>query len=110
MPFGRENSFQGSSLLEALRMEQANREAVSMKTQRKSDSLPAAASVSDTLDPTERRLFERALNEAERKYQDIFDNASEGIFQTTPGGSFLIANNALAKMLGFDSPDELIKT
>ena len=81
-----------------------------MKTRKKSQSLPAAASASDSLDLTERKIFERALNEAERKYRDIFDNASEGIFQSTPSGSFLIANTALAYMLGFDSPDKLIKS
>src|SRR6266550_6749654 len=90
-------------------MDQANREVVSMKAQQKLDSA-SAAKVSGSLDITERRVFEQALSEAERKYRDIFDNASEGIFQTTPAGRFLIANPAMANMLGFDSPDELIKS
>lgn len=47
---------------------------------------------------------------AERKYQEIFENAGEGIFQSTPEGSYLTANPALALMHGFDSPAELIRS
>ncbi|HSP62768.1 MAG TPA: PAS domain S-box protein, partial [Pyrinomonadaceae bacterium] len=52
---------------------------------------------------------ENARREAERKYRDIFENAIEGIFQTRPGGGFITANPALAYMLGFESPEELIR-
>jgi PAS domain S-box-containing protein len=52
---------------------------------------------------------ENAQREAERKYRDIFENAVEGIFQTTPDGGFITANPALARMLGFESPEELIR-
>jgi PAS domain S-box-containing protein len=52
---------------------------------------------------------ENARREAERKYQDIFENAVEGIFQTRPDGGFITANPALARMLGFESPEELIR-
>jgi PAS domain S-box-containing protein len=47
---------------------------------------------------------------AERKYRRIFDNAGEGIFQSTPEGAYLIANPALAHMHGFESPDDLIRS
>lgn len=47
---------------------------------------------------------------AERKYQEIFENAGEGIFQSTPEGCYLTANPALARMHGFDSPEELIRS
>ena len=57
-------------------------------------------------DISERKLREEALRRAEEKYRSIFENAVEGIFQTTPGGYFLAANSALAKMLGYDSPEE----
>jgi len=59
-------------------------------------------------DVTEREQAETARREAEQKYRDIFDNAREGIFQTTPDGQYLDSNPALARMLGFDSPEELI--
>jgi len=57
---------------------------------------------------TERKRAEEALRQAEQKYREIFENAGEGIFQTTPDGKFITANPALARMLGFDAPEELI--
>jgi PAS domain S-box-containing protein len=56
----------------------------------------------------ESRRREEALRRAEERYRSIFDNAVEGIFQTTQGGRFLAANPALARMLGFESPDDLL--
>ena len=47
-----------------------------------------------------------ALRRAEQKYRSIFENATEGIFQTTPDGKYLSANPALARMYGYDSPGE----
>lgn len=47
---------------------------------------------------------------AERQYQEIFENAGEGIFRSTPEGYYLTANPALARMQGFDSPAELIRS
>jgi len=49
-----------------------------------------------------------ALRRAEQKYRSIFENATEGIFQTTPEGKYLSANPALARMYGYDSPKELL--
>src|SRR4051812_48457833 len=49
-----------------------------------------------------------ALRKAELKYRDIFENAFEGIFQTTPNGGYLSANPALARMYGYDSPEHMI--
>jgi PAS domain S-box-containing protein len=49
-----------------------------------------------------------ALRRAEQKYRSIFENATEGIFQTTPEGQYLSANPALARMYGYDSPGELL--
>jgi len=45
---------------------------------------------------------------AEERYRSIFENAVEGIFQTTPEGTYLSANPALARIYGYDSPQELI--
>src|SRR5215471_1207379 len=41
-------------------------------------------------------------------YRSVYENAIEGIFQTTPQGRYLSANPALARMLGYASPEELI--
>lgn len=48
------------------------------------------------------------VREAEEKYRSIFDNATEGIYQSTPEGRFITANKEMAIMLGYDSPEELI--
>jgi PAS domain S-box-containing protein len=59
-------------------------------------------------DVTARRLAEKALEEAEEKYREIFENAVEGIFQTTRQGQFLTANKAMARMWGYNSSEDLI--
>jgi PAS domain S-box-containing protein len=59
-------------------------------------------------DVTERKHAEEALRKAEQKYRAIFENAIEGIFQTTPEGKYLGVNPALARMYGYDSPEELM--
>ena len=59
-------------------------------------------------DITERKIAEQALLEAERRYRDIFDRALEGMFQTTAEGRSITANPALAKMLGYDSPEDVV--
>ncbi|MCU1268076.1 MAG: hypothetical protein JWM21_4394 [Acidobacteria bacterium] len=61
-------------------------------------------------DITERRRAEEDLRHAEQKYRRIFENAGEGIFQSTAEGSFLTANPALARMLGYESAEELMLT
>jgi PAS domain S-box-containing protein len=60
-------------------------------------------------DITERREAEEERQRAEEKYRSIFENAVEGIFQTTVQGRFLTANPAMARMFGYDSPEELLE-
>src|SRR5215217_6612025 len=50
----------------------------------------------------------RERRQAEAKYRSIFENSVEGIFQTTVDGRFLTANPAMARMLGYESPEELL--
>jgi PAS domain S-box-containing protein len=50
-----------------------------------------------------------ALGESERKYRDIYENAIEGIFQTSPEGRMLSANPALARIYGYETPDEVLE-
>jgi len=59
-------------------------------------------------DITRQREDEFALRDAEARYRSIFENAIEGIFQTTPDGRYLAANPALARLYGYDSPEALI--
>ena len=60
------------------------------------------------MDVTRQREDEMALREAEARYRSIFENAIEGIFQTTPEGTYLAANPALARIYGYDSPASLM--
>ncbi|QGY40065.1 EAL domain-containing protein [Pseudodesulfovibrio cashew] len=55
----------------------------------------------------ERRVIGEALKKAEKKYRTIFENAVEGIYQTSPSGRFLSANPALARILGYNAPEEI---
>ncbi|MBF0118336.1 MAG: response regulator [Desulfobacterales bacterium] len=50
----------------------------------------------------------RELKKTEKKYRNIFEKAIEGIYQITTDGRFLSANPALAKILGYNSSEDLI--
>lgn len=56
----------------------------------------------------QRKQAEELLRIAQEKYHSIVENAMEGIFQSTPSGGYLSANPALAKLYGYDSPEELM--
>ena len=49
-----------------------------------------------------------ATRRANEKYRSIVENAVEGIFQTTLAGGYLIANPALARIYGYESPEHLL--
>ena len=51
---------------------------------------------------------EEALRQAEEKYRSIFENVMEGIFQTTADGHYISANPMLARIYGYNSPEELV--
>jgi two-component system cell cycle sensor histidine kinase/response regulator CckA len=59
-------------------------------------------------DITDRKLLEDQLYQAQQKYRDIVENAVIGIFQSTPEGRYTSVNPAMAKMLGYDSPQDLV--
>jgi len=76
-----------------------------------SDSIALLKMVGEMFSNTiERRHTEEVLRQTEAKYRSIFENAAEGICQTTPDGRYISANPALARILGYDSPEELIET
>lgn len=56
----------------------------------------------------ERTQAKAAVLTAEEKYRSIFENAVEGIFQTTPDGKYLSVNPALTRIYGYSSTAELI--
>ncbi len=59
-------------------------------------------------DITQQKQTEDAVRKAEARYRGIFENATEGIFRTTLEGRILIANPALARMFGYESPQEMV--
>lgn len=75
------------------------------------------ASLRRAQDALENRVSERTqslhsinakLRETTEKYQSIFINAIEGIYQTSPEGKLLSANPALAQMYGYATPEEMM--
>jgi diguanylate cyclase (GGDEF)-like protein/PAS domain S-box-containing protein len=59
-------------------------------------------------DITDRHRAVEALANAERRFRSIFENTMEGIYQTTAEGRFISANPALARIYGYESPEELM--
>ena len=58
-------------------------------------------------DVTERKRAEEALRESEERFRSLYENATIGLYRTTPDGKILLANPSLVKMLGFNSFSEL---
>lgn len=58
---------------------------------------------------TERKRTEAALRESEEKYRNLFENAPVGIFRTNSKGEVLSVNNAMAGMLGLESPQDALR-
>lgn len=62
-------------------------------------------------DITERKTAEGALRDSEVRYRTMVENLPLGVYRSTPGrhGRFIMANSALARMLGFDRVGDLLK-
>lgn len=60
------------------------------------------------IENAERQAVAQALRRAESRYRDIVDNATEGIFQWTPGWNLLSVNVAFAQMLGYSTVNSLL--
>ena len=59
-------------------------------------------------DITETKQAREDLRLAEEKYRGIFENALEGIYQSTPEGKYISVNPAMARIYGYDSPEIMI--
>lgn len=66
-------------------------------------------SIASVTDITERMKIEKKLMESEEKFRDIFEKSPIGIFQSTFNGRFINVNPSLARMMGYDSPREVIE-
>lgn len=59
-------------------------------------------------DLTEKLRAEQALRESETRYREIFEHAAGGVYRSTPEGRFIAVNPALARMLGFETPEAMM--
>jgi PAS domain S-box-containing protein len=59
-------------------------------------------------DITERKRAEEALHESEEKYRSLVTEMSDGIFATDVTGNLTYANPAMARMIGYKDPDQLM--
>jgi PAS domain S-box-containing protein len=64
-----------------------------------------ANTASSTLEAA--RLYSE-VKQAEEQYRMIFENAAEGIYQSTPEGRFITVNPSLVRMLGYESSAEMM--
>ncbi len=59
-------------------------------------------------DITEKSKYQQELKESEERFRTIFENATIGLYRTTPDGKIILANQMIIKLLGYNSLDELI--
>lgn len=58
----------------------------------------------------DRNEIQKKLSESQAKYRDIFENTVEGIFQSSKNNKLLSANPAMARIFGYESPEEMISS
>ncbi len=63
--------------------------------------------LSEITDITARKQTEEALRASEEQFRSIYDNATIGLYRTTPDGRILMINPTGLRLLGFDSFDEI---
>ena len=61
-------------------------------------------------DITERKEVKEANQKRDLQIRNLFENIPLGMFQVTPEGKFVFVNTAIATMLGYDSPEDLVET
>lgn len=60
-------------------------------------------------DISERKKVEQALVESEERFRSLYENATVGLYRTTPDGRILLANPTILKLLGYADLDELMQ-
>jgi len=58
-------------------------------------------------DINKRKLAEEALRESEERFRSLYENATIGLYRTTPEGKIILANPTILNMLGYSSLEEL---
>ena len=80
---------------------------LSVVVQRK-DEIGALAQTFNSMTSMLKQTME-GLRTSEEQYRGIFEHSIEGIFQSSLQGRFLSVNTAMVKMLGYDSPVDLME-
>ncbi len=62
------------------------------------------------LDVTDEVRLQEKKREAEEAFRNIVERTKEGVYRSTPEGRFIMANEAFARMIGYDSPGELMES
>jgi PAS domain S-box-containing protein len=75
---------------------------------KRKDEIGALAQTFNSMTEKLRQTMD-GLRTSEVKFRGIFENAVEGIFQTSLDGRFLSANPTMARILGYDSPEEAVE-
>ena len=65
------------------------------------------ASTGTLRDVTEERRRQRAVEDAEQRYRELFQSSPAGLFRTDLDGTIVEVNRVLAQLLGYDDPDHL---
>jgi len=60
-------------------------------------------------DVTDRKIAERELRQAEERYRSIFENAQEGMYRAGANEKFIMVNQAMARIFGYDSATEFVE-
>lgn len=61
------------------------------------------------IDIGEKKKAEKALQESQKRYRELFENGITGNFVSTPAGKILECNPAFARIYGFSSVEEALK-
>jgi diguanylate cyclase (GGDEF)-like protein/PAS domain S-box-containing protein len=65
------------------------------------------ASTGTLRDVTEERARQRAVEDAERRYRELFESSPAGLFRSTLAGQIMEVNQVMASLLGYDDPEQL---
>jgi PAS domain S-box-containing protein len=60
-------------------------------------------------DVTDRKIAEKELRQAEERYRSIFENAQEGMYRAGANEKFIMVNQAMARIFGYDSAAEFVE-